>query len=81
MKDLDAIYCAARELPPEDRPAYLTKACGNDTALRLRIEQMLALAPIAEAFITDVNGTVLNPSNHQSEKCISPPLPPQIFPP
>jgi hypothetical protein len=80
LKDLDAIYCAARELPPEDRPAYLTKACGNNTALRSRIEQMLALAPIAEAFITDVNETVLN-SSPQSEKCISPPLPPQIFPP
>jgi hypothetical protein len=76
LKDLDAIYCAARELPPEDRAAYLINACGNDTALRLRIEQMLALAPIAEAFITDVNPTVLDSSTHESENGISPPLPP-----
>ena len=53
MKDLDTIYFAARELPPEDRPAYLTKSCEGDPELRARVEQMLAVADEAEAFITD----------------------------
>ena len=54
LKDLDAIYFAARDLSPEDRPAYLADACGGDAALRSRVEQMLAVADKAEAFITDL---------------------------
>jgi eukaryotic-like serine/threonine-protein kinase len=52
-KNLDSIYFAARELPPEDRPAYLTRVCAADQALRKRVEQMLALSAEAEAFMTD----------------------------
>ena len=54
MKDLDSIYCAARELPPEERPAYLAQACGGDSGLRTRLEQMLAVAHEAEAFIANL---------------------------
>lgn len=54
LKDLDLIYATARDLPPEDRPAYLTKACGDDHRLRARVEQMLAIAHEAEEFITDL---------------------------
>jgi eukaryotic-like serine/threonine-protein kinase len=54
LKDLDQIYFAARELPPEDRPAYLTEACGDDLALRTRVEQMLGVADEAEAFMADI---------------------------
>jgi len=54
MKDLDAIYFAARELSPEDRPAYLANSCAGDQALRTRVEQMLAVASEAEAFIPDL---------------------------
>ena len=55
MKDLDLIYVTARELSPEDRPAYLAQACGGDHGLRRRVEQMLAVADEAEAFITDLS--------------------------
>jgi tetratricopeptide (TPR) repeat protein len=54
LKNLDSIYFAARELPPEARLAYLTKACEGDPVLRARVEQMLAVADEAEAFITDL---------------------------
>jgi WD40 repeat protein/serine/threonine protein kinase len=54
LKDLDSIYFAARELPPADRPAYLANACGDDPALRTRVEQMLAVSAEAEAFVTDL---------------------------
>ena len=43
-----------RPLPPDERPAYLTKACEGDDRLRQRVEQMLAVANEAEAFITDL---------------------------
>lgn len=54
MKDLDGIYVAASELPPEGRPAFLDQACAGHPALRARVEQMLAVAEEAEAFITDI---------------------------
>jgi len=54
LKNLDSIYFAARELPREARPAYLTKVCQGDQALRRRVEQMLAVTDEAEAFITDL---------------------------
>jgi WD40 repeat protein/serine/threonine protein kinase len=54
MKNIDSIYFAARELGPKDRAAYLAKACADDKALRMRVEQMLAVAVEAEAFITDL---------------------------
>jgi hypothetical protein len=54
MKDLDSIYVAARELPSAQRPAYLAQACAGDPVLRRRVEQMLAVAEKAEAFIADL---------------------------
>ena len=53
MKDLDLIYVTARALPAADRPDYLTEACEGDHALRTRVEQMLAVADKADAFISD----------------------------
>jgi serine/threonine protein kinase/tetratricopeptide (TPR) repeat protein len=38
----EAIFFAALELPPADRPAFLDRACAGDAGLRARIEQMLA---------------------------------------
>ncbi|MBM3845130.1 MAG: serine/threonine protein kinase [Verrucomicrobia bacterium] len=37
----------------EERPAYLHQACGGDSLFRARIEEMLAVAEKAEAFIDD----------------------------
>src|SRR6185436_16032402 len=54
MTDRNLIYFAARGLPPGNRAAYLTTACGGDHELRVRLEQMLAVADEAEAFITDL---------------------------
>jgi eukaryotic-like serine/threonine-protein kinase len=54
VKDLDSIYFDARKLPPEDRPAYLTKACRDDQALRARVEQMLAFSAESETLISDL---------------------------
>jgi eukaryotic-like serine/threonine-protein kinase len=53
VKDLDLIYVTARALPAADRPDYLTEACEGDHALRTRVEQMLAVADKADAFISD----------------------------
>jgi hypothetical protein len=53
LKNLDSIYFA-RELPPGDRPPYLTRVCEGDQALRKRVELMLAVSAEAEAFVTDL---------------------------
>ena len=50
MKDLDLIYATARKLPAEERPDYLTKACGGDNGLRKRLEQMLAVEVVRSAW-------------------------------
>jgi serine/threonine protein kinase len=36
-----ALFDAAMDLPPEQRAAYLDQACGDDAALRQRIESLL----------------------------------------
>ena len=54
MKNLDAIYFAARELPSADRPDFLAQVCAGDHELRARVKQMLAVSAEAEAFITDL---------------------------
>jgi hypothetical protein len=54
LNNLDVIYFAARELPPEDRPGYLSRVCQGDPELRARVEQMLVVSAEAEAFITDL---------------------------
>lgn len=38
---VEAIFDEAYELPPEARPAFLDRACGDDAELRARVEGML----------------------------------------
>src|SRR5262245_25111388 len=40
--DLEAIFFAARQQEPQNRAAYLDEVCGEDAALRQRVEQFLA---------------------------------------
>src|SRR5262249_51305001 len=40
--DLEALFFAARQQGPQDRVAYLDRVCGEDDALRRRVEQFLA---------------------------------------
>jgi WD40 repeat protein/serine/threonine protein kinase len=54
LKNLDAIYFAARELPSADRPDFLAQACAGDDELQRRVKEMLAVSAEAEAFITDL---------------------------
>ena len=54
MKNLDAIYFAARDLPSAERSDFLAQACAGDDELQKRVKQMLAVSAEAEAFITDL---------------------------
>ena len=40
-RKLKRIFSEAVELPPEDRPAFLEKACVEDPALRVEIERLI----------------------------------------
>ena len=48
VPDVESIFCAALEiLLPEERVRYLDGACGNNIALRERVERLLAAVPKA----------------------------------
>ncbi len=47
----EAVFDYALALPPEQRPAYLDQACGQDTQLRRRIEVLLRSNDHAEDFL------------------------------
>jgi eukaryotic-like serine/threonine-protein kinase len=48
--ELKAIVQAALDVPPDERPAYLTRACGADTELRREAESLLAAA-VTDSFL------------------------------
>ena len=47
----ETIFAAARQLPPEDRAAYLDQACGGNEPLRRRIEALLNASEQSGAFL------------------------------
>ena len=40
--DLHDVFDRAASLPPQDRAAFLARACGDNTALRQEVERLLA---------------------------------------
>jgi hypothetical protein len=49
---VESIFFAALEKKPgAERSAYLDRACGGDTALRLRVERLLDSHPLAMDFL------------------------------
>jgi len=47
---LEEIFCAALEFAPEEREAYLERACVDDAELRAGVDRMLSKFPRAEQF-------------------------------
>ena len=47
----ETIFSAARQMPPEDRAAYLDRACGDNGPLRRRVEALLNAAEQAGDFL------------------------------
>jgi serine/threonine protein kinase len=50
---VEAIFTAALELSPADRPAYLGQACGGDQQLRQRVEALLRAHDGGEGFLPE----------------------------
>jgi adenylate cyclase len=46
--EIRGLLATVIHLPPEDRPTYLAKVCGGDSALRTELESLLAAHEIAE---------------------------------
>src|SRR6266568_4725277 len=46
-----ALFDAVLQLPPEQRPGYLDQACGDDAALRQRIEALLKAGELTNGFL------------------------------
>ena len=53
LERLKEIFHSARELPPSEREAFLTGACGSDEQLRQEIEALLESDRASDDFITD----------------------------
>jgi serine/threonine protein kinase/Tfp pilus assembly protein PilO len=52
VRRIEEVFWEAAQLAPgEQRDAYLAHACGDDRALRQRVERLLAAQPKAEAFL------------------------------
>jgi len=63
MESLEEIYVNARQIAdPSDRQRYVAEACGNDSALRQRVEQMLNDASGAENYFGPQGTAVLEQS-------------------
>ena len=51
VSPLEAIFFAALQMAPNQRAAYLDRACGGDHALRQKVERMLAAQPEVHTFL------------------------------
>src|SRR5262245_48771373 len=52
LSDLDAIFCEAIELrSPEDRAAFVSRACAGDETLRQEVESLVAAHFRANSFL------------------------------
>ena len=49
--NIESIFEAAIEMPPESRPAFLDNACGDDDQLRRRVERLLEAKSQARSFL------------------------------
>src|SRR5690348_15620528 len=49
----EEIFCGALEVAPEERHAYLERACAGDAGLRARVDRMLSKLLRAEQFFKD----------------------------
>jgi len=50
-RQIESLYHAARERPPEERAGFLDKTCGGDEAVRGEVESLLANEDLASTFL------------------------------
>lgn len=58
---VDALFEAALQVPPDEHPAYLAQACGDDDALRREVEELLRYAEPAKALLGEHVGSFAAP--------------------
>jgi serine/threonine protein kinase len=74
--DLEAIFFAARQKPPQDRAAFLDQVCGDNLVLRARAEQFLSaqaeIGSFLESGVPRLRATVADPSSEYPGTVIGP---------
>ena len=68
----DALFDAALDLSPEERPAFLDRACGEDRELRAAVDSLLEASADTEAFLEP--GQVPWPEGERMSETLSPAL-------
>ena len=51
LKQIEAIYHAAVEIPPDEREAFFKESCGEDENLRCEVESLLTFEKTSDKFI------------------------------
>ncbi len=73
---IDSIFLAAIERRPDQRPAYLEEACGQDQQLRARVERLLSaqsqVASFLEAPAPELGATIDGPPTEHPGAVIGP---------
>lgn len=59
------LFVQAKELEPAARGAFLEEACGDDAALRMEVERLLAAAARADSFFGGDDGATLGAQEFQ----------------
>jgi eukaryotic-like serine/threonine-protein kinase len=68
-KQIEGVFDAAIDLPPAERDAYLTDACGGDAELRRQVELLIRSHDAAGSFIEEpaVAGRITDPGKLDEE--------------
>ena len=51
MHERDILLAALEKVRPEDREAFLTRACGEDAQLRSRVDALLRASEVQDSFL------------------------------
>ena len=54
-RQVEELFEASSQLPQDERAAFLDAACGNDTVVRIAVEELLTAANSAEHYFSDLS--------------------------
>ncbi|HSU82387.1 MAG TPA: serine/threonine-protein kinase, partial [Thermoanaerobaculia bacterium] len=71
-REVDRLFAAALDLPPDRRPAWLDEACAGRPELRQAIERLLAADARRDSFLDQQPGAILTSALAEEGECLGP---------